>query len=380
LGRWIAGLRASPVRGEARTRCMAIWGRCRGIQWTARRRPALIIDCHGHYTTAPKSLDAFRRSQLDGLKDASLAPRAGSLIIGDDEIRASIEGAQLRVQRERGVDLTLFSPRAAGMGHHLGNAATSEAWSALCNELVHRVVSLYPRSFAGVCQLPQSPGVRPDNCIAELERCVREYGFVGCNLNPDPSGGYWSDPPLTDRWWYPLYERMVELDVPAMVHVSGSCNPAFHHTGAHYINGDTTAFMQFLASDLFRDFPTLRFVIPHGGGAVPYHWGRYRGLAQDMGKPPLAELLLGNVWFDTCVYHQAGIDLLARVIPADNLLFAAEILGAVRGIDPETGHAYDDTKRFLDAVTWLDAGARAKIFEQNVRRVFPRLDRLIAPA
>jgi 4-oxalmesaconate hydratase len=164
------------------------------------------------------------------------------------------------------------------------------------------------------------------------------------------------------------------------VHVSGSCNPAFHHTGAHYINGDTTAFMQFLASDLFRDFPTLRFVIPHGGGAVPYHWGRYRGLAQDMGKPPLAELLLGNVWFDTCVYHQAGIDLLTRVIPADNLLFAAEIFGAVRGIDPETGHAYDDTKRFLEAVTWLDAGARAKIFEHNVRRVFPRLDRLIAPA
>jgi len=340
----------------------------------------LIIDCHGHYTTAPKSLDVYRRCQLDGLKDPSLAPRAGSLVVGDDEIRAGIEGAQLRVQRERGVDLTLFSPRAAGMGHHLGTAATSEAWSAVCNELVHRAVSLYPTSFAGVCQLPQSPGVRPENCIAELERCVLEYGFVGCNLNPDPSGGYWSDPPLTDRWWYPLYERMVELDVPAMIHVSASCNPAFHHTGAHYINGDTTAFMQFLASDLFRDFPTLRFVIPHGGGAVPYHWGRYRGLAQDMGKAPLQELLLGNVWFDTCVYHQAGIDLLTRVIPADNLLFAAEIFGAVRGIDPETGHAYDDTKRYLDAVAWLDAEARSKIFERNVRRVFPRLDRLMSPA
>ena len=60
----------------------------------------------------------------------------------------------------------------------------------------------------------------------------------------------------------------------------------FHTTGAHYINGDTTAFMQFLTSDLFKDFPTLKFVIPHGGGAVPYHWGRYRGLAQDMKRPP----------------------------------------------------------------------------------------------
>ena len=48
---------------------------------------------------------------------------------------------------------------------------------------------------------------------------------------------------------------MVELDVPAMVHVSSSCNPAFHFTGAHYINADTTAFMQLIQGDLFKDFP-----------------------------------------------------------------------------------------------------------------------------
>ena len=112
---------------------------------------------------------------------------------------------------------------------------------------------------------------------------------------------------------------------------------SFHATGAHYINGDTTAFMQFIAGDLFKDFPTLKFIIPHGGGAVPYHWGRYRGLAQDMKRPPLAEHLLKNVFFDTCVYHQPGIELLAKVIPVDNILFASEMVGAVQGIDPETG-------------------------------------------
>jgi 4-oxalmesaconate hydratase len=214
--------------------------------------------------------------------------------------------------------------------------------------------------------------VAPKNSIAELERCVKELGFIGCNLNPDPSGGRWSDPPLTDKWWYPLYERMVELEVPAMVHVSGSCNPNFHATGAHYINGDTTAFMQFLTSDLFKDFPTLKFIIPHGGGAVPYHWGRYRGLAQDMGKPPLKELLLGNVFFDTCVYHLPGIELLLKVIPAENILFASEIVGAVRGVDPETGHYYDDTRRYIDAIGWLKATDREKIFSGNVSRVYAR--------
>ena len=157
---------------------------------------------------------------------------------------------------------------------------------------------------------------------------MNELGFIGCNLNPDPSGGHWTAPPLTDRCWYPLCEKMVELDVPAMVHVSSSCNPNFHATGAHYINADTTAFMQFLTADLFRDFPTLRFIIPHGGGAVPYHWGRYRGLAQDLKRPPLGDLIRDNVFFDTCVYHQPGIELLLKVVPADNILFGSEMVGA----------------------------------------------------
>jgi 4-oxalmesaconate hydratase len=277
------------------------------------------------------------------------------------------------LQRERGTSLTIFSPRASAMGHHIGEAAVSGAWSRVSNDLIFRLTKLYPRNFIGVCQLPQSPGVEPRNCIPELERCVNELGFVGCNLNPDPAGGYWKDPPLTDKWWYPLYEKMVELNVPAMVHVTASANRAFHTTGSHYINGDTTAFMQFLLSDIFKDFPTLKFIIPHGGGAVPYHWGRYRGIAQDQKRPPLSELLLNNVFFDTCVYHQPGIDLLTKVIPAKNILFASEMVGAVKGIDPETGHFFDDTKRYIDQSAALNEADKTAIFENNARAVYGRL-------
>jgi 4-oxalmesaconate hydratase len=332
----------------------------------------MIIDCHGHYTTAPKALEEFRKRQLADFEGGKPTSSKPSLGISDDQIRESLEGAQLRIQRERGTDLTIFSPRAMGMSHHLGNEATSRQWAGVCNDLIHRVCTLYPDNFVGVCQLPQSPGVPPKNSIAELERCVKELGFVGCNLNPDPSGGYWKDPPLTDKWWYPFYEKMVELDVPAMIHVSASCNPNFHGTGAHYINGDTTAFMQFITADLFKDFPTLKFIIPHGGGAVPYHWGRYRGIAQDMGRPRLKDHLLNNVFFDTCVYHRPGIELLLKVVPADNILFASEMVGAVRGIDPETGHYYDDTKRYIDSIEWLASTDRDKIFHGNVSKVYPR--------
>jgi 4-oxalmesaconate hydratase len=131
--------------------------------------------------------------------------------------------------------------------------------------------------------------------------------------------------------------------------------------------------MQCLTSDIFKDFPTLKFVIPHGGGAVPYHWGRFRGLAQEMKKPLLSEHLLKNIFFDTCVYHQPGIDLLAKVIPVESVLFASEMIGAVRGIDPETGHYYDDTKRYIEAAA-LTAQERQQIFEGNARRVYSRLD------
>ena len=128
------------------------------------------------------------------------------------------------LQAARGTDLTIFSPRASAMGHHAGDFAANLRWARLCNDLIQRVCTLYPKQFVGVCQLPQSAGGSPADCAGELERCVAELGFVGCNLNPDPSGGHWTAPPLTDRAWYPLYEKLVELDVPAMVHVSASCN------------------------------------------------------------------------------------------------------------------------------------------------------------
>lgn len=336
----------------------------------------MIIDCHGHFTTAPKTLHAWRKRQLDAIGDPASMPSPSDLVISDDEIRDAIENGQLKLIRQRGGDLTLFSPIAGQMAHHLGNEQTSLVWATVCNDLIHRVVTLYPDNFVPVCQLPQAPGVSPANCVAELRRCVEELGFVGCNLSPDPSGGYWKDPPLTDRFWYPIYEEMVRLDVPAMVHVSSSCNPCFHGTGAHYINGDTTAFMQFLLSDLFTDFPTLRFVIPHGGGAVSYHWGRYRGLSLEQVKRPL-EPLLNNVFFDTCVYHEPGIRFLTQVVPIDNILFGSEMIGAVRGRDPDTGEYFDDTKRYVDACSHLTDEERHKIFEGNARRVYPRLDALL---
>ena len=336
----------------------------------------MIIDVHGHYTTAPGPLGSWRDAQVAGLEDPARRPDPAGPAISDDEIRASLEAQQLRQMDERGIDVTVFSPRASFMAHHIGDFETSATWARICNDLCHRVAELYPQRFAFGAMLPQSPGVAPATVLDELERVV-DLGAVAVNINPDPSGGRWDAPPLTDRSWYPLWEKLSELGVPAMVHVSTSCNPAFHTTGAHYLNADTTAFMQLLQGDLFAEFPELRLVIPHGGGAVPYHWGRFRGLAQALDRPEPEDALLGNVLFDTCVYHQPGIDLLLDVIPHSSVLFASEMIGAVRGVDPRTGHHFDDTRRYVEKAG-LTAESLAAIEEGNARRAYPRLDARLA--
>jgi len=338
----------------------------------------VIIDIHGHYTTAPAQLGAWRDLQIAFTNGDGAAPDPAGLRISDDEIRETIRDNQLRLMDERGSDVTVFSPRASFMAHHIGDLGVSETWARICNDLCARVSTLFPDRFLMGAMLPQSPGVSPATTVAELTRAVEELGAVAVNLNPDPSGGLWTAPALTDRSWYPIYEKLVEYEIPAMVHVSTSCKPVFHTTGDHYLNADTTAFMQLLKGDLFRDFPDLKLVIPHGGGAVPYHWGRFRGLAMALGKPELEEHLLRNVFFDTCVYHQPGIDLLTTVIPTENILFASEMIGAVRDIDTRTGHHFDDTRRYVDQTPNLDRTQRAQVFEGNARRVYPRLDQALA--
>jgi 4-oxalmesaconate hydratase len=129
---------------------------------------------------------------------------------------------------------------------------------------------------------------------------------------------------------------------------------------------------------LFRDFPTLRFIIPHGGGAVPYHWGRYRGIALEMGRPELTEFLMDNIYFDTCVYHQPGMETLFKSVPIDNIVFATEMIGAVRGRDPRTGRYFDDTMQYIDTLEFLTDADRQRVSEDNARKIYSRLNARLA--
>ena len=327
----------------------------------------MIIDVHAHYTSAPPQLDAYRGRQMSELN----RPRPGNLKISDEEIERSLQG-HFRQMRERGIDKLIFTPRASGMGHEVGSELTSRYWTEANNNLIDRVCKMYPDKLIPGCQLPQSPGVSPKNCLSELERCVNELGFVVCNINPDVSGGGQPfTPSLGSEWWYPLWEKMVELDVPGLIHASSTVNPGLHVNGSHYVNQDSAAVFELCYSRVFQDFPKLKLIIAHGGGALGYQFNRYRSMHVLGNRPPFEEVVK-NLYFDLAIYDQDSMEMLIRKVGVDRVMFASEMFGTSQGIDPQTGKCFDDTVPFVKAIESLSDADREAIFEGNARKVFSR--------
>jgi 4-oxalmesaconate hydratase len=328
----------------------------------------MIIDTHAHYTTAPPQLDAYRGRQLSQQN----RPTKGTIKISDDEIRASLQ-SHLRRMDTDGYDCMIFSPRASGMSHEVGDPRMSLYWAQTNNDLIARVCTLYPDRFIPAAQLPQSPGISPENCIEELRRCVLEMGFVGCNINPDVSGGGQPfTPRLGDRWWYPLWEAMIDLQVPGLLHATSTLDPALHLNGSHYTNTDAMALFELCWSDIFDVYPNLKLIVPHGGGSWPFHYNRHRSLHIGANKMPFEEALK-RVYFDTAIYDRDAMEMLIRKAGVENVLFATEPFGTSKNVDPATGRTFDDTRSFVEDIAWLTEADKFKIFTSNALDVYPRM-------
>ena len=139
----------------------------------------MIIDCHGHYTTAPKALEEWRNRQIAGIKDPAARPRVADLVMSDDDIRQTIEANQLKLMRQRGSDVTIFSPRASFMAHHVGDFEVSSTWAAICNELCYRVSQLFPDHFVPAAMLR----VGPEGQVFGFD--VSEFQSVAIRFVPD---------------------------------------------------------------------------------------------------------------------------------------------------------------------------------------------------
>jgi 4-oxalmesaconate hydratase len=331
----------------------------------------MIIDAHGHFTNAPSELAEIRAAQLTELN----RPRKHRLQVPDEKVTNAVQN-QLNTMEKRGITHILFSPTASKMGHHIGNELISLYWSQANNDLIAKVCSLFPDKFSGVCQLPQSPGVSPGACIEELDRCVLEAGFVGCNINPDVSGGLQPlTPSLGDEWWYPLWERMVQLDVPGMIHASATCVPNMHPNGSHYITQEYAAVVELCASRVFEDFPSLRLIIPHAGGGIVFQYNRQRALHLGgfMNTSVPFEEAVNRLYFDTAIYDTDSLDMLFRKISAKNIVFGSEMFGTAAAIDPMTGRGFDDIVPIIRCSKALTEDEKEDVFWRNALRIYPRL-------
>jgi 4-oxalmesaconate hydratase len=329
----------------------------------------MVIDIHAHFTAPPPALEVYRSGQLmDGPRPRPFR----SDTITDEQIVSALTKRQLLQMREKGSAWVILSPQANAMGHHFGGELTSRYWSQACNDLVHRASQLFPDKLLASCQLPQSPGVEPRHWLDELEFRVAEQGFVGCNLNPDISGGVAPlTPSVADEWWYPVWDKLQALNVPAHMHASATLHPGFHVNGSHYTAWDHAAAFDLMwaSEQIFRDFPRLKLVITHAGGAVILQYNRMRAIFERAGKD--YDAAVRRLWWDLAVYEVETMQTMLKVIGPERIMFATEMCGTADVVNPRTDRKYDDTLPFLDTLD-LEPADRSRILEGNAREVYDR--------
>lgn len=327
----------------------------------------MIIDAHGH-VTAPAELYAY--------KSLLLASRGahgqGDPGISEERLREAAR-QHLEELNKVGTDVQFISPRPFQLMHSETPESIVRWWVAANNDVIARQCQAHPDSLQGVCGLPQGPDIPLQASVEELERCVRELGFIGCLLNPDPTEGTGNPPALDDEYWYPLYEKMVGLDVPALVHSAGCRSPRETYS-AHFITEESIAVLSLTRPTcrVFQDFPSLRLIISHGGGSVPYQIGRWRAGRFRQKNPETFDEALRRLYFDTVLYNQESLELLFRIAGSDRCLFGTENPGTGSARDPSTGRMLDDLKPLIEAIDFLSDEDRRRIFEGNARAVFPR--------
>jgi 4-oxalmesaconate hydratase len=332
----------------------------------------MIVDVHGH-VSAPEALYAWKANLLSHRGAHGVrGPR-----LTDDQIRAAYHApnpsfgdeSHLHHLDGAGVDIQFISPRPYQMMHSEQPAKIVEAFTAEVNDVIHRSVELFPGRFRGVAGLPQSMELSVQQWLPELRRTVTELGFVGVLLNPDPHEGLKVPPALGDRFWYPLWEALVELDVPAILHSAGCRPPAREPYSLHFIQEETVSVWSLMNSTVFADFPELKIVVSHGGGAIPYQVGRFLPSGVRSGATPYLERLR-SLYFDTCLYTKDAIELLLRTVGVDRALFGTEKPGTGSQIDPATGRWFDDIHLLVDDIDWLSDADRAAVMHGNAQALF----------
>lgn len=328
-----------------------------------------IIDCHGH-VSAPDALWVYKSLLLShrGEHGRKFPEVSDEEILHFANKKEMAPCGHLDMLDKAGTRMQLLSPRPFQQMHSEKPGKLVHWFCEETNNIIARTVGLLPDRFVGIAGIPQVAGDPIEVVLPELERAVNTLGFKGCLLNPDPFENSGPEaPPMGDRYWYPLYEKLCELDVPAHIHSASSRSEKSPYT-LNFLLDETTAVYGLLHSDVFKDFPDLKIVVSHGGGAIPYHAGRFQASALRQGKNFYD--MLRHLYFDTVLYTEEALRLLIKTVGVDRCLFGAECPGVGSAIDPATGHTLDHIAPHIAGFDWLTDAEKRQIFSENAKRVF----------
>lgn len=341
----------------------------------------MVIDAHGHVSSPPE-LYAFRSILLAGRgahgREGIKLPR--------EKVLAAAE-RHVGLLDKAGIDVQLISARPFQLGHSESPSEIVDWWARATNDAVAAQVAAFPERFRGVAALPQAVGTGPESWLDELERGVGELGFVGALVNPDPAEGLdLGVPRIGHEWWYPLFAKLQELDVPALIHAT-TCKDPRESYSEHMITEASRTVISLANSNTFKDFPDLKIVVSHGGGSVPYQIGRWRAARYleftqvesfDSHDGEIPELQtfdeqIRPIYFDSLVHDPHALAHLIKTVGADRVLLGTEVPGSGSPINPDTGRPYDDIVDSVEAIDGLSDTERHLILEGNARSLYKRL-------
>ncbi len=318
-----------------------------------------VVDVHGHMTTpAP-----FRQF----LAETVAQNTPGRKLEMTDEQLENAQQRHLKFMDDRNIDVQLIGPRPIAMWHWM-RPFLQDFWATTVNDVIARIVKLHPDRFRGMAQLPQSKEKDTRNCVAEFERSVKELGFVGAYLNPDPAGDKLT-PGVHEEYWHPLYEKAVQLDVPLMIHPSITYDRRLEIIPANYqVNNyleEFVAMQLYSHSKVFETFPKLKIVVCHCGGGL----NRFIPTDRHVGKAGLKN----NLFYDACCYDVHYLEAAIKQRGVDQMLFGSESPGSGGAVRPETGKPSDDLVPVIDSLVFLSAEDKLKIFQKNPLKVFTKV-------
>jgi len=293
-----------------------------------------------------------------------------------DEDFQAVAAALVKYMDVRNIDTQIMSPHPLVFHGWMEDDILFRSWISYQNDLAFKIVQAQPSRFVGSCWVPQRPREKDTaHCVEELERCVKELACVAVYISPDPTGKG-DTPTMNMPYWFPLYEKCQELNIPIIIHGSDTLDPRFHTMNVsryfefNFIPPQSMAYATLRANpQVFERFPGLKIINCHCGSFIDRlgPGAAYRVQEKDLSK---------NMFYDTAAYDLDFIALAIKQRGASQFAYGTEAPGSGTEIRPGTEYTADDLVPMFDkhpTLSFLSEKEKLDILHNTPAKLAPGL-------